>query len=1407
MSSPFHVNPALVGALNPHDAVDLAARLVRADAAASGMSPASIDIPSNISAPDGGVDGLAMDSPRQSLHGLVKKSTTAYQFRSGAFAPARSIPDILLARRGDGDVKPRIRSCLEAGGTLVVMLFGWDGPQGDGARQDMAGRFLEVLSSRPGSWEGARVDVWELNRIVAALGAFPSLALDMGGVNYARFVSHLQWSRLGDMTPTFMRGAAENDVMGQIRSALRAGTNHAHVRVTGEPGSGKTRLALEALRIDGLSSRVVYAPDPDAATAAVSALRARMPTTPDLVRSADENTVATPSPMGPVLVVDECDLADQVTIWNQLMALENGAHLVTICNEKGTRRFGITEVEVGGSDDEQIADIIREHMGEIPDKEIPDKEIPDKEMPDKDAGICEWVKYCRLSPRAAHIVGQNLAHNPDNLFQPPGNVLVWERWISSGGAADGSAYEDRRTVLLWLSLFTKFGMGAPHERDMEEIARLVAVHRPEMTWQRFRRAALTLRDMKVLQGHSIVYITPRLLHDYMWIKWWEEYGPDDVPHSLRPGGGGGTGDAATPPVGLVPLGKRFSDMLERMRNRKEASRIVERMFSEAGLFPGPDADADASGTRAALASWIFEAASAANPCAALSYAEQAVAAMPAGARRLLADSPTDASSVAAPLRRMLYNRSTFARAARFLFALAGASAGCASVGRMSPQSSAPAPPAEIALRDAFDPAPQAGFSDTPLGERLDVLAAALKDGCSLGGRTCDCPSGCGTTGDTGCGARLVAVRACGAVLRMERHSPAIPQAIRIADAAAEYWVPEDRAGTAAYLRGIVDLLAGTARDPGASEAARQAAAQALLEGLVQAALLPGVSERAVGAAEGLAAEGWIDSEDLLAVAERLAVHESHRIDSAALARVGAIVGRAEASTLHERLVRRVGAGMGKARGRLGTYDNTPDEMRRLASELAGRQGDMASEVEWLAAGAASGHYAALLGRELAALAGGFGETGRMIADATRRALGCGEGGGGLLRGYVAGLLKCDPNAAEGALDDMIGDDALRRLVPGVHVMAGAVSDRSAARLAGALRDGRLDRSSLVGLAGGRPFEAVAEGRFWDILSAMVGGGNPGPTSSEDTARGRAAAARAAVNMLHAYYFQERGGPRPRARRMDARAALSVLLDADVLGAPAGIYASHVDINKWFEAVLWVLGRGSGAGANSGGEHALAVAGAVIRSLGRPGLFEDEDDVRRAMPVLDGIAKAHPREVWEIASACIDPATDRSSGCVRAWLRGESNGMRGPAAADGNGGLMAIPMRVVIEWAALDGARPGNVAHFLPPRLDVAKEFAARFGGIDGVRDGLSFTFKRDLAAGGAGPDGYVARYGEEIARFEEARRAESDPNVAGWLDHHLALLREQLAAAEARQAQEAARAAPWRSERRPLLKAAALSGP
>ena len=195
MGNPFHVPPESIGALGPYDAAELVASLVRADAAVSGMSSTEIDIPCNIAAADGGVDGIARDAPRQSLYGLVKEGTTAYQIRSGRFVPSRGIADMPFTRAGG--VKGRILSCIERGGTLVVLLTGWDGA--DRADGETAERFRQALASKSGRYAHARIDVWGRSRIAAAMEKFPVLALGMGDRTGARLRDHVEWAALADM--------------------------------------------------------------------------------------------------------------------------------------------------------------------------------------------------------------------------------------------------------------------------------------------------------------------------------------------------------------------------------------------------------------------------------------------------------------------------------------------------------------------------------------------------------------------------------------------------------------------------------------------------------------------------------------------------------------------------------------------------------------------------------------------------------------------------------------------------------------------------------------------------------------------------------------------------------------------------------------------------------------------------------------------------------------------------------------------------------------------------------------------------------------------------------------------------------------------------------------------------------
>ena len=1268
-------------ALNPYKAVALAARLIRADASASDIPASVVEIPSNVSAPDGGVDGTATGSPRQSVHGLVKEGNTAYQFRTGAFSPASSIADILFT--GKGEVKPRIRSCVEGGGTLVVMLFGWDGT----ARTDsdtLAERFREALAAKSGALAGAKVDVWALNRIVGALERFPGLAVDAGGSGgshaLARAITHAEWSGNADMAPPFRHGRAEDDIVGKIRDHLRSrgvGGMPVHARVSGQPGSGKTRLVLEATRAGDLAPRVAYAKNPLAAQSAIVD-GGRIPGGAGAAR--------------PIIVVDECDLESQLDIWNGLRTKKDAADLVTICNEAGIDKKTTKQIRVAGMGDEQIAEILGEYTG------------------GSKKDIQKWVNYCRPSPRAAHIVGSGLASAPDDLFRAPENVLMWERYIEGRGKIGDDERRDRLTVMLWLSLFTRFGFDAPHERDGAQIAGIIGAHHPEITTRRFREVVEKLRSIKALQGEPVLYISPRVLHEYLWLRWWDLYGPDGPPR-LPPPDGGSDGDAAMP-----TLYSRYSDMLASMKGKKGAERAAKALLGGGGPLRG-----DADPVRP-IASDLFAAAADAAPAAALEYVEEAVS----GALLRGEGLGRHGYAAVAAARRMLGSRETFGGAARLLLAIAGAGGERGAEGALATE-------AGDAFCDAFDPAPGAGLAGTPLPERLDVLAGAARNGAGGSGRS-----------------RLAALRACGAVLRLERFSPAIPHRRGVGSVAA-YWRPDDRAGLAAYLRGVLGLLVEAGTDARSGDDVRREAARAVLGSLAQTALLPEIAERAVDAAERMRAEGLIDGEALYAVGESLAVHESSRIDPAAMRGIRAIIDReAAAGGLHGRLTRRIGADGCARRGRLGTAANDEEEIARLAGELLEDPASLGAELEWLAGEEVDGRNAALLGRELAARSGERwdGQMLGRIESATRRAMAGRKGGAGdggrLLAGYLAWACANRPDGAEDAMDRLLGDEALRGVLPVAMGMSGAVSNGLARRLARAVSDGRLDRGALARAGRGRALEGVSEEAFWETVGALVGGDATGAGEKQGGGGDAAAACSAALDMVHARYASARRSRAGPARRLPADAVIGVLLHEGVLGGEPGEGARRVSVERWAETAL-ALARQEGGGA------AARLAGAAIGRLGRPGIFE-EAGARAVAPALDEIAAACPRAAWEIAASCIGPPLDRRACLVRAWLAGGSGA---------GGGIRAVPAQVILEWAAERPLeRPRRVAELLrPPMLDAARGLVARFGRLDGVADGVAHAFESWLAG-----DPPAADRDGALAKLEAMRRGERDPRVAAWLD-------------------------------------------
>ena len=403
---------------------------------------------------------------------------------------------------------------------------------------------------------------------------------------------------------------------------------------------------------------------------------------------------------------------------------------------------------------------------------------------------------------------------------------------------------------------------------------------------------------------------------------------------------------------------------------------------------------------------------------------------------------------------------------------------------------------------------------------------------------------------------------------------------------------------------------------------------------------------------------------------------------------------------------------------------------------------------------------------------------RALAAKSSAMAGAGEEGRGgsmhFLAGYLAGMRRERPGAAEDAMDRMLErGGALCGALPMAAGMSGGISERSARRLARAAAGGGIRIGALAGAVRGGALDGVSEEAFWMVAGALAAGATGADARAGGGGGGEeAAAGSAALDIVHGRYAA-RGAAR-RAGRMPAEAVAGILLHERVLGGRPGAGARRVDAGRWIEAARALARQEKDEGM------AARLAGAVIGRLGAPGMFEE--DAENAAPVLDEIARGHPRAVWRIAASFMGPPLDKRACIVRAWLAGRGGGRMRTAAEGGGrreGGIGAVPASVVLEWVAEDpparARRAAEVAS--PPRLDAARDLVARFGHIDGVADGAAGALEAWQAWAARESDTEDAR-----ARLESMRRGEKNPAAAAWLDRCIGMLDARIAGARGRQA-------------------------
>ena len=259
LDSIFTVKNNRLSLLNAHTAVEFFRKLLWAEARRVGIETSKIHVSSAIHVADGGVDAAVDSAQIATASGIIKQGKTSYQIKSGkSYKPWQKavIEETLFGTKTPNreNLGKSIRKCLDDDGTYILVCTGIDL---NGSQRENTVRHLKDYLKQSGYSDPA-AEVWGQDSLTGFLEFFPSLALQLNGYEGTHFQTHDSWSQNVDMQVPFVQGQSQEDLIAKIQNELRRSETAIHVRVLGEPGIGKTKLALEATKTDDLSPLVIY---------------------------------------------------------------------------------------------------------------------------------------------------------------------------------------------------------------------------------------------------------------------------------------------------------------------------------------------------------------------------------------------------------------------------------------------------------------------------------------------------------------------------------------------------------------------------------------------------------------------------------------------------------------------------------------------------------------------------------------------------------------------------------------------------------------------------------------------------------------------------------------------------------------------------------------------------------------------------------------------------------------------------------------------------------------------------------------------------------------------------------------------------------------------------------------------
>lgn len=453
------------------------------------VPPDALTISDNLTVADGGIDAEVSTSvstvPADCMFAV---GLTGFQSKTGdSFKPwtLSAIKKELLDSKGR--LNSEVARLVARNGHYTLLCTGHDlTPK---QRNESKNQIKKVLTDCGATEYSGEIRVLGAAQICEYVARYPGVAKMLGIDPIQDGWVYQAWELDSHLQNAFVPSPEQSELINSIRATLSGQTKH--VRLLGEPGLGKTRLMLEALREPHFAASTLYVPH--GTQFGESALFR------ELLKATPTKTL--------FLVLDELPEREMSEIWRHLKSRCGYLKVISLDHSSDeTRDDEILRLHAPLLSSETIRKILTNRAGESRE-------------------LDRWVDICEGSPRVAQAVGDNLRANPDDLLKSPTDVPIWERFVHGYVRRDETLALQVDCVISHLALFSRFGFEKPVENEGEYISGLVQRVDPTIGSARFAQIVQDLRAKRVLQGSKTLFFVPKALHIYLWKRFWHLYGP------------------------------------------------------------------------------------------------------------------------------------------------------------------------------------------------------------------------------------------------------------------------------------------------------------------------------------------------------------------------------------------------------------------------------------------------------------------------------------------------------------------------------------------------------------------------------------------------------------------------------------------------------------------------------------------------------------------------------------------------------------------------------------------------------------------------------------------------------------------------------------------------------------------